>query len=911
MREIFRKLHQWRHRQEFESELEEEMRHHLALSAEDRGGPDAANRQFGNITLLKEDSRAMWTWTVWEQFLQDIRYGLRAMAANPLFTVMATVSLALGIGANTSIFSFMDAILLRELPVRDPRQLVVLHWKAKGEPGVIHGMSGSRFSDKTGTMFSPNFPFTAYQTLRTNSGVLSAMFAYANAWGLNIVARGQAELTRGQYVSGDFFSDLGVPPAMGRLIGNADDHTGAPLVAVLSYAFWQRHFDANQTALGQSILINNTPATVVGVLPPEFFGIDPGDQSDVYVALHAVPTLSSRREETVERQFLNPNYYWVEMMGRLKPGVTRAQAEQVLAAQFRQFVATTATTKKERAQFPALWLEDGAGGLDSLRRQYSKPLAVLMTMVGLILTIACANIASLLLARATSRRREIAVRLSMGAGRMRVIRQLLTESLLLSLGGGLLGLFVAFCGIRALTWLLANGRERFTLHANLNAEVLIFTLALAVITGALFGLAPALQSTKLDLTAALKEVRAIAPRSRTAVFSLRHVLVVAQIALSLLLVIGAGLFVKSLANLHAVNLGFNQENVLLFYLDARQAGYKQAALAQFYAHLLDQFRLIPGVTSVGLSQNSLVSGYWSSNTITIPGVPPPKPGEELETAIMSVDPGFLPTMQIPIVLGRGLEQRDLFSPRVAVVSQAFVKKFFPNQSPVGRNFAFSSDYGAGGAIEIVGVARAALYNSIKETETPPLVYVPYTQSLERLSRVCYELRAPGDPQSLVASVRKIVQDASPNVPVTEVKTQAAQIDQTIGQERTFAQLCSGFALLALLIACVGLYGTMAYTVARRTSEIGIRMALGALRGWIVWMVLREMFALAAVGVIAGMAAAWATTRLVASYLFGLEQHDPRVLIGAAMLLVLAACAAAFAPAWRAAKIDPQVALRHE
>ncbi|MGD0302628.1 MAG: ABC transporter permease, partial [Bryobacteraceae bacterium] len=864
-------------RDEFERELEEEMRHHLALSAEQRGSVWAANLQFGNMTLLREESRSMWSWIVWEQFFQDLRYGLRTMAANPLFTAIATISLALGIGANTAIFSFMDAILLRTLPVKNPQELVVFHWRAKGKPGVIHGMTGSMFGD-TGGRVSPNFPYPAFQMLKANPEGLSTVFAYAVAYRrLNIFAQREAEFAQGLYVSGGFYKGLGVTPAVGRLISDEDDKTGAPAVTVLSWTYWQRRFNADPAVVGQSILINNLPFTIIGVSAPEFFGVDPGAQPEVYVPLHAVPSLSTFRQETEQRDFFDRNYYWVEMMGRLRPGVSREQAQTALAGRFHQYAASTASAAKERVEFPALWLQDGAGGLDSLRRQYSKPLFVLMAMVGLILAIACANIASLLLARTAARRREMAVRLSMGAGRMRVIRQLLTESLLLSLMGGVAGLLVAMWGIRSLTWLLANGQERFSLHATLNWQVMLFTFGLAVITGTLFGLAPALESTRVDLTAALKQVRANEAGGRSRRFGLGQVLVTAQIALSLVLVVGAGLFVRTVANLHSVNLGFNRENLLLFSLNARQAGYKDAALANLYGDLLSRFQRIPGVTSAGLSQFPLVASFWNSSDIHIPGVALPE-GEE--TSVSNVDPGFLPTMQIPILKGRGLDERDLTSPRVAVVNEVFVKKFFPNVSPLGRRFGL--DKGPVD-IEIVGVARTSLYNSVKEKETPPLAYVPYTQSLEGLNRVFFELRAAGDPLALVPAVRRIVHDASPNVPVTEVKTQAAQIDQMISQERTFAELCSGFAALALGIACVGLYGTMAYTVARRTSAIGIRMALGAVRGQIVGMVMREVLVVAAVGVMAGLGAAWGTTRFVESYLFGMKQHDPAVLVGAVLV----------------------------
>ena len=443
-----------------------------------------------------------------------------------------------------------------------------------------------------------------------------------------------------------------------------------------------------------------------------------------------------------------------------------------------------------------------------------------MAMVGLILAIACANIANLLLARSTARRREMAVRLSLGAGRLRVVRQLLTESALLSLAGGLLGVVVALWGIRSITWLLANGRENFTLHASLNWEVLGFTLALALVTGLVFGLAPAIQATKVDLTPALKETRAGAQRGlrhRPGFgVSLSHVLVASQIAISLLVVLAAGLFGRTLSNLQSVELGFNKENVLLFDLNARQAGYKNAALAQFYADLLDRFRRLPGVRSAALSQFPLAIGSWNSQNLTIPGMPSTA-GRRLETCYVPVDDSFLATMQIPILLGRGLEPRDMASPRVAVVTEKFARKFLAGQNPLGRRIGIGGSNGPAD-IEIVGVAKTTLYNSLKEKDTPTVAYVPFTQDLAGLGRVHFELRAAGDPLALVNEVRRTVRQASAGLPLSEVATQAARIDQTISQERTFAWLCAGFAALALAIACVGLYGTMAYTVARRTTK---------------------------------------------------------------------------------------------
>jgi macrolide transport system ATP-binding/permease protein len=912
MKELLRRLWFQLHRAELERDLDEEMRHHLALGAEDRGSPEAARRQFGNVTLIKEQGRAMWTWTLWEQLMQDIRYGLRAMAANPLFTAMATLSLALGIGANTAIYSFMDAVLIRSLPVQHPEQLVVINWRSKDGQGVIHSQSGSRSLDGAETI-SPNYPYAAFPLLRANQEALSTLFAYATAWEISLVAEGQAELDDAELVSGGFYSGLGVTPAAGRLIEESDDHSGAPPVAVISYQFWQRRFAGSPAAIGRPILINNTPFTIVGVSAPEFFGVDPASSPKVYLPLHAAPLLAAKPSNDEKSRFFDNNFYWLEMMGRLRPGVTLSQAQASLAGQFHQFAEGTASNAKEKADLPALGLREGAGGLDALRRRYSKPLYVLMTMVGLILTIACANIANLLLARSSARRREIAVRLSLGAGRMRVMRQLLTESVLLSLAGGTLGILVALWGIRSITWLLANGRDDFTLHANLNWPVLGFTLALALATGLIFGLAPAVQATKVDLTPALKETRAGSQRAPGRRFGfgigLGQALVAAQIALSLLLVVAASLFGRTLSNLQSVEVGFNKENVLLFGLNARQAGYKDAALARFYADLLSDFRRLPGVRSASLSQFPLVINSWNSTDVMIPGTAAAG-GQKRETCFIPVDPTFLTTMQIPILSGRGLEQRDMSFPRVAVVTEQFAKTFLPGENPVGRRVRLG-DVKEPADIEIVGVAKTTLYNSIKEAKTPPVIYVPYTQDLAGLGRVHFELRTAGNPLTLANAVRETVRKASPSVPVSEVATQAARIDQTISQERTFAYLCACFAVLALAIACVGLYGSMAYAVARRTNEIGIRMALGAERRRIIWMVLREVFALGAAGLAIGLAVAWATSRFVESFLFGIRHDDPRSIAVSVLVLLSVAFVAGYGPAWRAARIDPMAALRHE
>jgi predicted permease len=540
---------------------------------------------------------------------------------------------------------------------------------------------------------------------------------------------------------------------------------------------------------------------------------------------------------------------------------------------------------------------------------------VLLTLVGLILAIACANIANLFLARATARRREMAVRLSMGAGRLRVIRQLLTESALLASLGGVLGVLFAVWGIRFLTVLLANGRDNFTLHAELNWHVLGVTLALSLLTGVLFGLAPAIHSTRVDVMPVLKETRGSERSTRVRHtflrVSLSQILVVTQIAISLLMLVAAGLFVRTLSNLQSIELGFNRENVLLFNLNARQVGHADPEVASFYSDLQKRFATIPGVRNASLSNSALVGGGTMGLPISVPGI-----DRFPSNSVLTVGPSFFSTMQIPILLGREIDERDQpGSPAVAVVNEAFAKAAFGDQNPLGQHVRLGPFGLAGMAaardLEIVGVCKNARYGSLKQDFAPILYYPYYQGTFPPVTQMTYELRTAGDPLAYANAVREMVHQADPRVPVYALRTEAGQIDQTINQEITFARLCSGFALLALLIACVGLYGTMSYSVVRRTSEIGIRMALGAQRGRIAGMVLRQVFTLAIIGLAIGLPVAFATSKLVESFLFGMKPDDPIAIGAAVSVLVTAAVLAGYAPARRASRIDPMVALRHE
>jgi macrolide transport system ATP-binding/permease protein len=892
--------------------LHEEMELHLAEKAAelqaDGMTPECARaearRRFGNVGLKQEESREIWMTRFLSELGQDIRYGCRTMTANKAFSALAVLSLALGIGANTAIYSLMEAILLRSLPVADPQSLMVLNWRSQPPQNankewvhVMHGIQGMAWPGDKGYMLSGMFPYAAFETLRQENPVFSTVFGYFNGHNRTLAVRGEAVSASTEYVTGEYFRGLGVSPAAGRLIEPEDDRPGAAPVAVISFATSQNRFGAPPNAIGQSILVDNLAFTVIGVAPPEFFGVDPAAAPELYIPLHA----SLLVDGAAARMYGDENFYWIEMMGRLRPGVSMAQAQAVLGPRFHQWVATTAKTDGERAKLPALILNPGAAGLGRLRREYSKPLFVLLAMVGLILAITCANIANLLLARAAARRREMAIRLSLGAGRFRVVRQLLTESVMLSSLGGALGVLFAIWAVRMLTFLFSKGQENFTLHAELNWTVLGVTAALSVVCGLLFGLAPAIQSTRPDVMPELKNGRGGGSRHRA-----QHVLVVAQIAMSFLILVAAGLFVRTLNNLHSVQLGYARENILLFSLNAHQAGHRGPEITTFYADLRKRFESIPGVSSATLSQSSIINaartGQAVKGSMKIGAV-------NIEDArAMAIGARFLTTMQIPILAGREIDDRDQPGSRpVAVISERLARLYFENENPVGRHITLPDEKRD---LEIAGVSANVRYGSLKnEEENAMTVFVAVSQFPS--DQVTYALRTAGDPLRFVQSVHAIVREADSRIPVTNVATQAAEIDRTINRELMFAKLCTGFAVLALLTACVGIYGTMSYSVARQVGEIGIRMALGAQRGAVVWMVLRRVLLVAAVGLVISVPAALIAFRLVKSLLFNTQPNDPGTLALAGVVLLTAAILAGYAPARRASRIDPLVALRQE
>ena len=902
VRSLFRKSR-------LEQELTEELRFHLEKLAEEYVAkgmtPEearyAAPRELGGVEQIKEECRDMRRVNWLENILQDVRYGLRQMRRSPGFAAVAVLMLALGIGANTAIFSLIDAVMLKMLPVKNPQQLVVLRWRqtkgVRGGPGV----SGPR---------SSSLSYLGFKRLRRQNDIFSSVMGFVplgiSPESVTVNIDGQPSVAGGEMVSGNYFTGLGVSPVLGRVLTDADeDH--AARVTVLGYGYWTRKFGRDPAVIGKTIALGGEPFSIVGVAPPEFFGVEPGRAPDFWIPLIDVPTLGPWGI-TSQSAFTEKGWWWLPIVGRLKPNVSQSQARSALDVWLRQTLTDEmGLTPADAGAFWAV-LDPASRGLDYLRGRFSQRLLVLMGVVGLVLLIACANITALLLARAQGRRREIAMRLALGASRARLIRQLLTESLLLAAAGGICGMAVAGWGARILLRLVSSGPS-LPLEVHPDLTVGGFAAGVSVLTGILFGLVPALGSTRLSLSPALKENASGALGSRSARWRLGKSLVVVQVALSLLLVAGAGLFVRKLMNLEHENLGFDPHGVLLFRVNARQSGYKGPRLRNVYDELLHRVRALPGVQQASLSLLALISGWSITSPIAAEGGPI-KADQNVMAYWNVVGPDFVKTMRMRLLLGRDIGERDIAtSPQVAVVNKSLARKVFGNLNPLGRRFTLGQTFNPKEALQIVGVVEDAKYSQIRG-EAPLTAYVPFSQA-EDLGAMYFEVRTAGDPTLLIPSVRRAVAEVDSSLALSDVKTQNQQIDEALVQEKLIARLASFFGGLALALAAIGLYGTLAYTVGRRTSEIGIRVALGASGKQILKMVLREAFALVLIGVLLGLPMALAAGRLVASQLYGLKTSDPLTLSAAIGLLVAVASLAAYLPARRASKVDPMVALRYE
>jgi len=836
-----------------------------------------------------------------EATLTDLRYGLRLLARTPGFTAVAVLSLALGIGANTAIFTLIDAVLLRTLPVKNPQELVSLN---VAEP------SEHRFPRWTDGNSDTAFPYTAYQQIRARNQVLSSLIAFKSLGRLNAQVNGAAELARGQLVTPDYFRALGVRLVLGRDFAEDDDRAGAAPVAIISYAYWQRRFGADPSVTARRIAINGVSFAIIGVTMPEFFGLQAGSALDLSMPFAVQAQVLPSLAEPGVSLFAAADHWWIEVMGRLKPGITEEQARANLDVVFRQSLLEAQLPAKagEARAIPGIRVVAGGRGLDSLRSQFSKPLFILMTVVGVVLLIACANIANLLLVRATARQKEIGVRLSVGATRARLVRQLLLESLVLASLGGLAGLALAYWGSSILVAMMQRGNFPIVLDLRPDMSVLAFTAATCLLTGVLFGLTPAVRATRADLVPALKQ-SASNLASGHGRLRLTRSLVVSQIALSLVLLFGAGLFVRTLVNLETQNVGFSRDNLLLFGIAPREAGYKGTRYANLCREIQTRIAGLPGVKSATSSLHLLLSGSIRGNGIAVPGYSP-APKENMSVQVLPVGTDFLSTMGITLLQGRDLTAHDdENAPKVGLINQAMARKYWAGRNAVGQHFKMGKL-----DLEVVGVVQDAKYSSLRR-ETPPIVYHPYVQDMDSMPHMHFEVRTAGDATPLLPAVRQAVRSIDSRLPLFDVRTQTQQIDELLLQERLFARLTGFFGALALILVGVGLYGVMSYTVARRTNEIGIRMALGAQRGNILGMVLREVLLLVGLGVALGVAGSFATARLaqatVSGLLFGLKIDDATVIVLAAVVLVTVATLAGLVPARRASRVDPMVALRYE
>jgi len=853
---------------------------------------------------------------------QDLRYGIRMIGKTPGFTAIAVLSLALGIGANTALFSVVDAMLLKKLPVKEPERLVLFEarWGSNFSPGSYSG--SNRRDPASGAVVGTSFPMQSFTRLREQESALSEIFAFGGV-NLNVNAEGRADAASGQAVSGNYYEGLGVPPLVGRLINDEDDQAGASPVAVISYRYWQQRFGGDPAIVNKQINLNNLAFTVIGVTPQGFEGtMQIGSSQDVSIPVAWEPQINP------ERSRMKGAVWWLRLMGRLKPGATAEQARAELETVFQQSALEHRTAYQALMQaqgrpaakplaaedYPHLNLISGSQGEMNARRYYAPSLYLLMGVVGLVLLVACANVANLLLARASSRQKEIAVRLALGASRRRLIRQLLTESVLLALIGGALGVLLALWikdGLLAVgDW---GSADMKALNPALDLRVLGFTLGLSLLTGILFGMAPAWRSTRIDLTPTLKDggrSSSVASRSW-----LSKSLTVAQVAVSLLLLIGAGLLLRTLVNLQKVEAGFNQQNLLLVNLDPGLIGYKNERLVNLYKELSERLEGVPGVHAVTFSRVPLLSQSMSSRGVYLPGATASADGEVQTngtTYLHNVRENFLEAMQIPLLSGRSLTaQDDQRAPKVAVVNQTFARQFFPDADPIGKRFSF--DFQKPADIEIIGLARDAKYATQRD-EIPPTVYLPWLQELRNVSSVTFEVRTTGDPVAAVAAIRQAVSDVDSNLPLNDIKTQVQQSEQTLAQERLFAKLLTLFGLLAQQLAAIGLYGVLAYSVSQRTHEIGIRMALGAKPTNVLMMILRQGMGLTLVGIALGIVSAYVLTKYLESLtnmLYGVRATDPLTFAVVAGLLTLVALVACYIPARRATRVDPMVALRYE
>lgn len=925
-------------KRKLEDDLADEIQSHLEMQIEEhvRQGMNReearflALRKFGGVDQVKEVYRERRTLRWVETIFQDVRYGFRMLRRSPGMTAVAVLSLALGIGANTALFSVVDAVLLKTLPVEEPEQLVLFEWQA-GRPFRVSGASGTSNVDvPKGQRGLSLFRYDVFQQMRqaqvaATESPLSELFAFGPINEITAKVGDQPEVIDGQAVSGNYFTGLRVQPRLGRAIAVDDDRPGAEPVVMLSYNFWQERFGANPGVIGQQLKLNQQSFTIIGVTPPEFNGtLQVGYTPGVTIALAVEPQLKGER--SLLGSTTEPGVWWLNLMGRLKPGATQEQARESLNPAF-QTAALAVMPPPRKANdpaqldpkdYPRLFSHAGSRGMLDVRKEYAPTIYGLFIVVALVLLIACVNLANLLLARAALRGPEINARLAIGAGRWRLVRQLLTESLLLATLGGLAGVVVAFWAKDALgaltnddVGLLPSGVE-----PSLNWRVLVFTLLVSLLTGVLFGLAPAWRATNPDLSTTLKRTG----RTTRGMSRLSKGLLVAQVAVSGILLVGAGLFIRTLNNLERVELGFNPENLLVFRLQPEQAGYKDERLVRLYQQLSDRLDHLSGVRAATFARVELIADDNWYDDFLLPGETVATATQH-ETMLQMVRENYFATMEIPVLRGRGFNvQDDARAPAVAIVNQTFARQFFPGDDILGKRVRFGDDR----ELDIVGVVADTKYRAQRE-ELQPLLYTPWQQQPSMLGEMHFALRTTSDPSTIAAQVREVVRAIDDNLPLTQLGTQTARAETTLGRERLYARLFSFFGAVALALAGIGLFGVLAYSVSQRTKEIGVRMAFGAQASNVIRMVVWQGMKLVLLGLAVSGLIGYALARLLNSQYFGADSwqlqmkqqlygvtlSDPLTLIAIVLLLSLVALIACWLPARRAAKVDPLVALRYE
>jgi predicted permease len=882
----------WRnlvHRKTADADLDEELRAAFDLFVDEQIAagvtPEEARRlatiRLGRVAAIKTEVVQSRSGAGLDTFWHDVTFGARLLRRNLLFAVTAIVSLGLGIGATTTIFSLVNALMLRHVEVVEPRQLFEL-WRT------------TQFG--RGTAFS----YPAYERLRNENSVFTGVLALSKSTVAGQASSGAAPA--GRFVSGNFFEVLGLTPRAGRLLSADDDRTdGQPTVTVISHRFWQREFGGSVEALGQTVRVDPVSFTIIGIAPAGFDDLVVGRPADFFIPMASEPLV---RRNSVLR---SPPSSWIGVVGRLKPQVTSAAAHANLEPIFARFMTDLSANVKDgearqRLRAQRVFIESASAGVSDLRRDYARPLLLLMAAVSLVLVIACLNVVNLLLARGVARGREIALRLAIGASRGRVSRQLLTESALLGVAGAALGLIVAAWGAPLILRLVTQGGAPVDLDVTPDARVLFFTAAAAILAALLAGVFPALRTARADITPSFGAgPRALSTSRESTRWG--QALVAGQVALALLLVAGATLLAATLQNMKSVHPGFDAEPVVLLTVDPGRVGYTGERRVQYFRDLLAAMRALPGIRAASLSSITPMSGGGIDQPITIEGRPR-EPGVMVLANRMSE--GFFATMAIPMMLGRDFVPQDAARANaVAVVNDALAKRYFRNENPIGRRFMLSGPQ----PLEIVGVVANSKYYSVRDADAPT-VYL-YAADSGESGGMTLSVRTSGDPLAVASAIRERVQSVAAAVPVSQPRTLSSQVDRTLRTERLIAWLLGAFAVLALVLASVGLYGVLGYSVARRTSEIGLRLALGATRAAVLRSVLRQSVVVVAIGSAVGVPASLLLSRPLAGLLYGVTPSDPAVLAGATGCLFIVAVMAAAVPAWRAARVDPLIALRHE